>query len=72
LLQIKGTPDALNSLSGMTPFLFRCPITGKMVQALHADDESLGDGGEDYISVECLACGRVHLVNPATGKVAGQ
>jgi hypothetical protein len=41
------------------------------VQALHADDESTDDEKDNYISIECLACGRVHIVNPASGKVIG-
>lgn len=61
----------------MTPFLFRCPTTRLLVQGLHAEDEpkrkkGRNDGKPDYVSVECLACGLVHIVDPATGKVAGE
>jgi hypothetical protein len=58
----------------MTPFLFRCPATGLMVQAMHADEDladRLDPPGEDYFGIECLSCGDVHLINPRTGKVLG-
>jgi len=55
----------------MTPFLYRCPTTGMMVQSLH-DEGDLEDGdAETFLPVECLACSRTHLVNPETGKVMG-
>jgi hypothetical protein len=58
----------------MSPFLFRCPTTGRLVQALHADDEPAGETDEvsgRYISIECLACSGLHFVNPTTGRVLG-
>jgi hypothetical protein len=30
------------------------------------------DFSDEYQTVACVACQRVHLVNPATGKVLGQ
>jgi hypothetical protein len=57
-------------VSGMMPFLFRCPATGKMVQAFCSDDGTEG-GGDAYIGVPCLACSRMHIVNPQTGKLLG-
>ena len=53
----------------MTPFLFRCPSTGMMVQGFRADDGTEDDAQDSYLGVHCLACKRMHLVNPATGKV---
>jgi hypothetical protein len=53
----------------MIPFLYRCPNTGRQVQALAADDPT--DGDDTYQPVTCLACAGLHLVNPKTGKVAG-
>ena len=50
----------------MVPFTYRCPRTGQQVQGWAAAD--LGDS-EAYEPVTCTACGRVHLVNPRTGKV---
>jgi hypothetical protein len=54
----------------MPPFLYRCPNTGLNVQGFVADDPTEGEA-ETYEPVTCLACTRVHLVNPRTGKVAG-
>jgi hypothetical protein len=54
----------------MATFLYDCPITKRRVQGWQADQvASAGDNA--YVSVTCLACGRVHLVNPANGKTAG-
>ncbi len=58
----------------MTPFLFRCPTTRKMVQAMDADEDQADRTdrpGEEYVGIECLSCGDMHLVNPRTGKVLG-
>ena len=59
----------------MTPFLFRCPKTGLMVQGLYTPDEPSDDRDpldEDYVGIDCLSCGSQHLVNPRTGRVLGQ
>jgi hypothetical protein len=52
----------------MAPFVYRCPNTGKQVQAWTADDPTEDDA---YQSVTCLACAAVHVVNPKTGKILG-
>jgi hypothetical protein len=52
--------------SSMATFLFRCPATGYQVQGW-VDDNPENDV-ETYRPVTCLACGRVHLVNPTTGE----
>jgi hypothetical protein len=52
----------------MAPFLYRCLATGMKVQGWRADEV---DDDETYVSVICLACRQVHLVNPATGKTLG-
>jgi hypothetical protein len=55
----------------MTPMLFRCPATGLMVQ-WHFDKDNRPDSDvERFEPIECLACGRIHLVNPETGRTAG-
>ena len=51
----------------MRPFLYRCPTTGQNVQALAVDDVSDGEA----LTVTCLACRLVHLVEPNTGRVVG-
>ena len=50
----------------MIAFVYRCPATGLKVQGHIAHD--LIDS-EAYEPVTCIACGRVHLVNPKSGKV---
>jgi hypothetical protein len=50
--------------------VFLCPNTGARVQGWFADNGSK-DSDDTYQSVNCLACQRAHLVNPATGKVLG-
>jgi len=57
----------------MPPFVFRCPNTGFHVQGLTPDDdESEGAGNDVFVGVTCLACGSMHLINPKTGKTAGE
>jgi hypothetical protein len=54
----------------MPTFLYRCPNTGLLVQGWIGEDPTNRD--EDrFEAVTCTACGRVHLVNPKTGKVLG-
>ncbi len=58
----------------MIPFLFRCPLTRMRVQALRPEapqTDSDERAGTDYIGVECMSCGGVHMVDPSTGKVLG-
>jgi hypothetical protein len=50
----------------MIAFIYRCPRTGQQVQGWAADH--LADG-EIYEPVSCIACGRIHLVSPKSGKV---
>ena len=54
----------------MAPFIYRCPVTGMNVQGFAADDATEGEA-ETYESIVCLACTRLHLVNPRTGRVIG-
>jgi len=54
----------------MATVVFRCPATGFNVQGLVAD-EMMSDSADYYVSIECNACTRSHLVNPANGKVLG-
>jgi len=48
-------------------FLYRCPRTRLRVQGWAADDRNHPEK-QSYEAVTCLACGGVHLVNPASGK----
>jgi hypothetical protein len=47
------------------PFLYRCPVTGMNVQGMTSDDETSGEPRDRLEMVQCLACGGVHLVDPA-------
>jgi hypothetical protein len=49
------------------PFLYRCPNTGLEVQGFVADDAAKAGGLQP---VTCLACTRLHLVDPKTAKIA--
>jgi len=51
----------------MTAFLYRCPNTGYQVQD-HSPEQT-SDDDSSYEAITCLMCKRVHLVNPANGKV---
>jgi hypothetical protein len=50
-----------------TTFVFRCPNTGLNVQGWSAED--IQDERETYESITCTACGQLHFVNRASGKV---
>jgi hypothetical protein len=52
----------------MSSFTYRCPTTGFRVESFASTKPLVGG----YEGVACVACGRVHLVDPATGKVAGE
>jgi hypothetical protein len=54
----------------MATFLYRCPDTGFRVQGYTPEQTS--DDDDAYEAVTCIACTRVHLVNPTTGKVMGE
>ena len=56
----------------MKPTLFRCPVTGKLVQHFIAEIATDTQGYDRFESVKCLACGLSHMINVTTGKVLGQ
>ena len=51
----------------MATFLYRCPRTRLRVQGWVAEEPSQLEK-QSYEAVTCLACGSVHLVNPASGR----
>ena len=55
---------------GMENLIFRCAPTGLNVQ-VGLPDEPPSDRTDSYEAVACPACGRVHLINKATGKMLG-
>ena len=60
----------ISVIERMATFLYRCPDTGFRVQGYTPGQTS--DDDDTYEAVTCLACQRVHLVNPATGRVIGE
>jgi hypothetical protein len=56
----------------MRTYLYRCPITGFKVQGYSPDQTADDDDADTYEAVRCPACAQMHLVNPVSGKVAGQ
>jgi hypothetical protein len=53
----------------MTTLIFQCPTTGHLVQGWFAD-HGIEDHRDVYEPITCLACRRVHNVNPKTGLLA--
>jgi len=51
----------------MATFLYRCPKTRLRVQGWVADEPNQPEK-QSYEALTCLACGGVHLVNPASGR----
>lgn len=55
-----------------TPFLFRCPFTGLTVQG-ETESEAPAEGQPNlYEGVTRLACQRLHIVNPHTGRLLSE
>jgi hypothetical protein len=55
----------------MSAFVYRCPNTGKYVQGWTAEDPYYESEADAYEAFRCIACMRVHMVNPKTSKVLG-
>jgi hypothetical protein len=53
----------------MPPFLYRCPNTGYRIQGFVAEEVS---DDQTYVSVTCIMCRQLNLVNPSIGKVVGE
>ena len=51
----------------MPAFIYRCPYTGLKVQGFVADEI----GENEFVSLTCLTCTGMHLVNPTSTKVVG-
>jgi hypothetical protein len=56
----------------MPSFIYRCPNTGFRVEGLAPDDDKSEEADNVFVGVTCLACGVLHLVNPKTGRTAGE
>lgn len=53
----------------MRKFIFRCPVTTASVQGACSEEPC---PGPYYVAQHCLACGGLHLVNPANGKLLAE
>jgi hypothetical protein len=69
----QGSVANLINIYPMATFIFRCPTTGLLVQALYTDDAdgAAANDGECYETITCSACKQIHLVNPITGRTLG-
>ena len=54
----------------MASFIFRCPTMRVSVQGWVPDDMEF-DSDNEFISINCMACRQIHLVNAMTGRVLG-
>ncbi len=61
----------LTDFSRMATFVYRCPATGFHVQGFSIDHGMPAPDDDTYEGVTCTACRRIHLVNTASGHVAG-
>jgi hypothetical protein len=55
----------------MSPFLFRCSNTGLRVRGFVVEKAPSDDPDSD-MSVCCLSCGQMHVVNFTTRKSVGE
>jgi len=51
------------------PIVFQCPVSGQKVQGFIAKD-MIGPHTA-CVPIDCVICGRSHLIDPKTGKVPG-
>jgi hypothetical protein len=68
LIEIKALRPLRWLDDAMRNFIFRCPVSGLSVQGSDTGTES----APHYVAESCLACGGVHVVNPATGKLLSE
>ena len=54
------------------PLVFRCPETGLRVHTAAEPDDQPERAGVLYRPIQCTACGKIHLVNPETGRLASE
>ena len=57
----------------MSSFQYRCPSTGLVVTGWQRDTPAAVAGPHlVFVAERCLACGGLHIVNPATGRLMSQ
>jgi len=55
----------------MPTAVFKCPTVELQVEASFPDLPYAEDVTAEYRSVQCIACGAVHMVNTKTGQLFG-
>ena len=58
----------------MSSFQFRCPTTGMVVSGWQGDTAPAAAAGPClvFVAERCPACGGLHIVSPATGRLLSQ
>ena len=57
----------------MVTFIYRCPTTGCQLEGRQAaPGPSPASPLVSYVAESCPACGGLHIVNPATGKLMAE
>ena len=56
----------------MAHFVIRCPATSFKVQHWLDDDGNDDLPGDQYESMVCPACTKIHFINRKTGKLLGE
>ncbi len=54
----------------MAPPTYRCPNTGQVIETSIGSDADADE--RDYVPLRCTSCGRIHLINRATGKLLAE
>jgi len=73
LIRIKARPLRLPHHGHMSSFIYRCPTTGAAITAWQAESHTPWTGPQLlYVGDRCQACGGLHIVNPATGRMLSE
>jgi hypothetical protein len=55
----------------MVTFIYRCPATGYRLEGRQAAPAAASPI-VTYVAEHCVACGGLHIVNPATGRLMSE
>ena len=73
MIRIKVGPAIRVHLSPMSSFQYRCPTTGMVVTGHQSETPAAVPGPHlVFVAERCPACGGLHIVNPATGRLLAQ
>ena len=56
----------------MIAFPYRCPTTGYRLEGRRAAPPAAASPMVTYVAEHCVACGGLHIVNPATGRLMSE